>query len=330
MTDNDDKIGEKKHLHARHDELMRRHPEHRESVRGAFYDDVATAERMKEPEPTQRPAPKPQHDAHVADMRADPDFRAKRRAKVAPGIEAARHVKESLAEHGDPIGYRLSSRAQEKRRRSVLKSTAAGRRPVKEVRVDDPYQKGQSEFRRKYTDVTIGDQMHARGQIRDAQKRAFDWYLDICNRMSTSGGAIDPARIRVDQSKAGDPFPTILDAAREYRRLTLVLGVADSRLMYMLAVEGLTIKEAASRMQTYFDGSETLVEATQRQISETGSQFRRALSVLAEYKGFRGRTPGGERRSHPFLAGPKPGVDESEWEDQFTFVEEIKIDNVSG
>ena len=86
----------------------------------------------------------------------------------------------------------------------------------RQLMVDDPYEKGAKLAVTKNVRESSTELMHARGQIDDAQKRAADRFRLLYERLGVSrGGAVDPAKVRVDTSGVSDPIPDrVIDASR--------------------------------------------------------------------------------------------------------------------
>ena len=249
-------------------------------------------------------------------MRRDPgirkvlDYEFRIRTEKMRIVASARAAIEA---QGDPLGTRLKGRSKEKYDRRKIR---AGRPGVTAelYKIDDPYNRGKTEKVIKNIHVTTGDRMHARGQIDDAQKRAYDKYLGIYQRLCVPSGAIDPSRIRVDSSSAGDPFPGLLDAAREYELVSHELGHTDSLIMHMVVGQELSMSYAAVGLRYYFGEDIELEEIPQYQMRYIGKRFRDALTNLAHFWHFIGTADDRPRRTHPFHSGPPATVDESKWE----------------
>ena len=212
-------------------------------------------------------------------------------------------ARDRLAAQADPLGLRLSGRAKQ---RYLREKNDAGRPgwSVQPSTIDDPYNRGKVEKVLKNVNTTIGDRMHARHQIDDAQKRALDKYRKIMEGLEVSSGAIDPAKIRVDSSNAGDPFPGLLDAVRECAAVEAELGKTDSLIMYSIGYQERTMKQTAARLRIFFGRRENPKKITQDQQRYVGKRFRDALSNLAHFWHYMGTMDNHPRRTHPFHAGP--------------------------
>ena len=100
-------------------------------------------------------------------------------------------------------------------RAEELPARAGG--PIKRVMVENPYGKGEFErVTRRVIDPI--ENLFARGRLDDMQHRAAHLVRRAVEGMAQSVGSIDPERIRVDCSGAGDSTIYIMEAGKMLKR----------------------------------------------------------------------------------------------------------------
>jgi len=124
-------------------------------------------------------------------------------------------------------------------------------------------------------------QMHARGQIDDAQKVAADRLRAVFERAGLSGvKAMDPTRERVDGSRTRDSMTdTRLDAARELSVLARELGKIGFPVCVLICGDRLSVREMAQRMLGR--------PANKRELSYYGRLLRDHLDILCFHWGYK-------------------------------------------
>jgi len=124
-------------------------------------------------------------------------------------------------------------------------------------------------------------QMHARGQIDDAQQVAADRLRAVIERAGLCGArGLDPTRERVDGGRRNDGFTEArLDAARELTLLARELGKIGYPVCFLVCGERLSVRELARRMLSR--------PAKQRELDYYGKLLRDHLDVLCFHWGYK-------------------------------------------
>lgn len=154
------------------------------------------------------------------------------------------------------------------------------------------------------------EHMYARGVISDAEKRAGDLFRRYCEEASLGGGVIDPGRIKVDHSGAGDPMTDrALDAETKLREAARRVGQLDYALLHDVCAVGKSFLEVARLWYLGLDRTPTLAREAGRHV---GRRVRDALAVLADLWGCHGGSGKPQQLSvlRPF---DKAALDPGEW-----------------
>lgn len=124
-------------------------------------------------------------------------------------------------------------------------------------------------------------QMHARGQIDDAQQVAADRMRAVFERAGLAGvRGMDTTRERVDGGRMNDGFTdTRLDAARELSVLARELGKIGYPVCVLVCGERLSVRDAARRMLG--------APAKKRELEYYGRLLRDHLDLLCFHWGYK-------------------------------------------
>ena len=127
--------------------------------------------------------------------------------------------------------------------------------------------------------------MRSHRLIGPAQAEAGNYFQRLYESAQIgSAGAIDPAKIRVDQS--GVPNTLTDRAAGAMEALAMIrphLGKVDYRIVELVAGEGRTVSETTKII---------IANASERDRNYVSKRLRDALSALAEYLGLTGKAKG--------------------------------------
>nr|WP_319513817.1 hypothetical protein [uncultured Cohaesibacter sp.] len=120
--------------------------------------------------------------------------------------------------------------------------------PVKRVMIENPYGKGEFEkVKRRVIDPI--ENLFARGRLDDMQHRAAHLVRKAVEGMAQSVGSIDPERIRVDCSGAGDSTVFIMEASATLKRaqqaVELEMGREGWNVVRRVAGDGETLTAVA-------------------------------------------------------------------------------------
>nr|WP_321482320.1 hypothetical protein [uncultured Cohaesibacter sp.] len=120
--------------------------------------------------------------------------------------------------------------------------------PIKRVMIENPYGKGEFEkVKRRVIDPI--ENLFARGRLDDMQHRAAHIVRQAVEGMAQSVGSIDPERIRVDCSGAGDSTVYIMEASATLKRaqqaVELEMGREGWNVVRRVAGDGETLTAVA-------------------------------------------------------------------------------------
>ncbi|WP_321449272.1 hypothetical protein [uncultured Cohaesibacter sp.] len=120
--------------------------------------------------------------------------------------------------------------------------------PIKRVMIENPYGKGEFEkVKRRVIDPI--ENLFARGRLDDMQHRAAHIVRKAVEGMAQSVGSIDPERIRVDCSGAGDSTVFIMEASAMLKRaqqaVELEMGREGWNVVRRVAGDGETLTTVA-------------------------------------------------------------------------------------
>lgn len=126
-------------------------------------------------------------------------------------------------------------------------------------------------------------QMHARGQIDDAQQVAADRFRGVFERAGLAGvQGIDMTRERVDGGQGHTGYTdTRLDAARELSGLSRELGKIGYPVCILMCGERLSVREMARRMLGQ--------PAKKRELEYYGRLLRDHLDLLCFHWGYKSK-----------------------------------------
>lgn len=213
-----------------------------------------------------------------------------------PPSDEAIEARQRLARQGDPMGLRLRGK---ERKRFEAQRPRAGHGRQQELGTRDivaPYAVGGT---RRAETVAVNvretplEHMYARGKITDAEKRAGDVFRGLCEAVEIGGGVIDPARIKVDSSGAGDPLTErAIKAAKELDKTVQVIGHTDYLLLHEVCAAGWSLLEIARRWYAGLEDCRRAREAG----SYLGRRVREALAQLVTLWGLDGRASNGKTR----------------------------------
>lgn len=153
----------------------------------------------------------------------------------------------------------------------------AGKAPVLGQRVvDDPYSPGQKMVAVTNLAEHPLEMMLHRRRLDPAQYEAGVRFRRIYEAAAIGPGrGIDPAHIKVDGGRLGDPLSdSVVHAQFELKRLAQQLGPIGERIASAVAGRGMTISELAER----WPGP----EASRQKLDYLGMRFKEALDFLAE------------------------------------------------
>lgn len=191
---------------------------------------------------------------------------------------------EQLERQGDPLALSRGARARREFLRDRVAPGFEGLYEPMEGRVDDPYDRGAKRRVTKNIRESSTEALFARKQIGPAQYQAYEKFRRLYETMSQKGGAMDPAKVKVDTSGRSDPIPdSIVAASLELCHAARVLGMQGYRVVEMIGGEGMKVEEAAKR---WFGKN----EPSRSDQTYVGRLYRDGLSTLAEMWGLSGRS----------------------------------------
>lgn len=191
---------------------------------------------------------------------------------------------ERLEQQGDPLGLGRTGRARREFLRDKRAPGFEGLYEPREGRVDDPYERGAIRTVTKNIRESSTEALFARKQVGPAQYQAYERFRRLYETMSQRGGALDPAKVKVDTSGRSDPIPdSMIAASMELCQAARVLGLQGYRVVEMIGGEGMMVEEAARRWFRTDNPSRP-------DRAYIGRLYRDGLSMLAEMWGLSGRS----------------------------------------
>ena len=231
--------------------------------------------------------------------RPDPDFIKAPRLAGGP--------KPGQAKAPEPVAAKAKGRKR-RAKKVTLAAGCDGKFVVGERVVDDPYEAG-AKLRAR---VNLAE--HPLDMMRGRKRKNGEQYLSEAHyRAGTRfralyecaqiGGArgIDPAKVKVDGGRAGDPLGvSVAEAHRELGRLYGWLGEAGSRIVERICGQGMTVTELADIWP--FEGNRLMVR------NYLTLRLAEALEVLAaEVWGAKGQERVKAHFGGRWGAGPQAG-----------------------
>lgn len=181
----------------------------------------------------------------------------------------------------DPLNMSGHSRRGIQQKRAGME----GRFEVGHKRVESPYS-GETEIARVNVRHDALEHMHARRQITDAEKVAGDRFVCLCEMASIGGArAVDYSRTPVDGGRIADNLSDqVMSATKELAEVRKCLGETGMRILEMVLVSGLTIRQVAA--------ADAYTANRKRSELYAGRRFKEALGDLALMWAARGRERG--------------------------------------
>jgi hypothetical protein len=174
-----------------------------------------------------------------------------------------------------------SSRARKSRAiQHVRKAVSLAPTGTALVKVEDPYEKGQSLGVVVTLRHDVLRQWHSREAIDDAQFHAGRWFQALWDRAEIGGaGAIDYSKPKVDGGYPVDPLTEkAMQARKDLNGVAAVLGMIDYPLVSRIVGQGVAIDvEAQSGAWGDSDGARYVAK-----------RVKDALKALAEHRGAKG------------------------------------------